>query len=272
MNKRTLSLAALTLLDVPPPEQVRIAARTGFTHVGLRLLPATPTDPDYDMLGDTPAVRATLAALMETGNPRVGRGDRPPDPGFTLDDRLQRFMETAARLGAGQVLVAGNDDNLQRSADNLAILAAAGRPFGLTMNLEPMPWTQLRNIAAAQALIAASGREDIGILVDALHFWRAGESLAALSSLPAHHLNYMQLCDGAAQRPESEQELIRQARSARNVPGEGGLDLHGLMSALPATLPVSLEVPLDGEQGALPPLQRAQLLFDAAQPYLRACA
>ena len=82
----------------------------------------------------------------------------------------------------------------------------------------------------------------------------------------------MQLCDGAAQRPESEQELIRQARSARNVPGEGGLDLYGLMSALPATLPVSLEVPLDGEQGALPPLQRAQLLFTAAQPYLRSCA
>lgn len=42
------------------------------------------------------------------------------------------------------------------------------------MNLEPMPWTQLRTIADAQALIAASGREDIGILVDALHFWRAG--------------------------------------------------------------------------------------------------
>ena len=60
MNMRTLSLAALSLLDVPPPEQVRIAARTGFTHVGLRLLPATPADPDYDMLGDTPAVRATL--------------------------------------------------------------------------------------------------------------------------------------------------------------------------------------------------------------------
>ncbi|HBY1471133.1 TPA: sugar phosphate isomerase/epimerase, partial [Klebsiella quasipneumoniae] len=39
MNMRTLSLAALSLLDVSPPEQVRIAARTGFTHVGLRLLP-----------------------------------------------------------------------------------------------------------------------------------------------------------------------------------------------------------------------------------------
>ncbi|PCR44558.1 AP endonuclease, partial [Klebsiella pneumoniae] len=48
--------------------------------------------------------------------------------------------------------------------------------------------------------------------------------------------------------------------------------LHGLSVGPAATLPVSLEVPLDGEQGALPPLQRAQLLFDAAQPYLRACA
>ncbi|MFZ8576856.1 sugar phosphate isomerase/epimerase, partial [Klebsiella quasipneumoniae] len=28
MNMRTLSLAALSLLDVPPPEQVRKAART----------------------------------------------------------------------------------------------------------------------------------------------------------------------------------------------------------------------------------------------------
>ncbi len=181
-------------------------------------------------------------------------------------------METAARLGAGQVLVAGNDDNLQRSADNLAILAAAGRPFGLTMNLEPMPRTQLRNIAAAQALIAASGREDIGILVDALHFWRAGESLAALSSLPAHHLTiYATLRWRGAEAGERAGTYPPGPLGAQRA-GEGGLDLHGLMSALPATLPVSLEVPLDGEQGALPPLQRAQLLFDAAQPYLRACA
>ena len=40
MNMRTLSLAALTLLDVPPPQQVRIAAQTGFTHVGLDQAPA----------------------------------------------------------------------------------------------------------------------------------------------------------------------------------------------------------------------------------------
>ncbi len=41
------------------------------------------------------------------------------------------------------------------------------------------------------------------------------------------------------------------------------------MSALPTTLPVSLEVPLSGAQGALPALNRARLLFNAAQSYLR---
>jgi hypothetical protein len=44
------------------------------------------------------------------------------------------------------------------------------------------------------------------------------------------------------------------------------------MSALPTTLPVSLEVPLSGAQGALPALNRARLLFNAAQSYLRPCA
>lgn len=267
MNMRSLSLAALTMLDVPPPEQVRIAALTGYSHVGLRLLPATPDDPDYDMLGDTPTVRETLAALRDTGI-RVSDVEIVRlTPDFSLD-ALQPFLETAARLEAQQVLVAGNDGEIRRSADNLARLAQAGEAYGLTMNLEPMPWTQMRTLADAQALIAASGQNNVGILVDAIHFWRAGESLDTLATLAPQQLNYMQLCDAPALIPTDTQELIYQARSARKVPGEGGLDLHGLMAALPPTLPVSLEVPLAGAQGALPAQQRAQLLFNAAQSFL----
>lgn len=268
MTNRILSLAALTTLDVPPPEQVRIAAEAGYTHVGLRLLPATPTDPDYDMLGDTAAVRDTLAALRETG---IGVSDAEIvrlSPDFALDDRMQLFLATAGRLGAGQVLVAGNDPDRRRAADNLARLAEAGKPYGLTMNLEPMPWTDVRNLADAQALIRESGRDDVGILVDAIHFWRAGETLKNLAGVPASALNYMQICDAPARAPDSEQELIAQARGARMVPGEGGLDLHGLMRALPASLPVSVEVPLGGELGKLPALVRARRLADATRAYL----
>ena len=267
MNMRSLSLAALTVLDVSPPEHVRIAALTGYSHVGIRLLPATPDDPDYDMLGDTPTVRETLAALRDTGI-RVSDVEIVRlTPDFNLD-ALRPFLETAARLEAQQVLVAGNDDNLRRCADNLARLAQAGEDYGLTMNLEPMPWTHLPTLASAQKLIAASGQHNIGILVDAIHFWRAGESLDALRALAPQQLNYMQLCDAPARIPTDTGELIYQARCARRVPGEGELDLRGLLAALPPTLPVSLEVPLDGAQGALPAQQRAALLFNAAQSFL----
>lgn len=267
MNMRSLSLAALTVLDVSPPEQVRIAALTGYSHVGLRLLPATPDDPYYDMLGDTAMVRETLAALRDTGI-RVSDVEIVRlTPDFSLD-ALQPFLETAARLEAQQVLVAGNDSDLRRSADNLARLAQAGAAYGLTMNLEPMPWTQIRTLADAQTLINACRQSNVGILVDAIHFWRAGESLASLAALAPQQLNYMQLCDAPALIPTDTQELIYQARCARQVPGEGGLDLRGLMAALPATLPVSVEVPLAGAQGALPAQQRAQLLFNAAQSFL----
>lgn len=267
MNMRSLSLAALTVLDVSPPEHVRIAALTGYSHVGIRLLPATPDDPDYDMLGDTPTVRETLAALCDTGI-RVSDVEIVRlTPDFNLD-ALRPFLETAARLEAQQVLVAGNDDNLRRCADNLARLAQAGEDYGLTMNLEPMPWTHLPTLASAQKLIAASGQHNVGILVDAIHFWRAGESLDALRALAPQQLNYMQLCDAPARIPTDTGELIYQARCARRVPGEGELDLRGLLAALPPTLPVSLEVPLDGAQGALPAQQRAALLFNAAQSFL----
>lgn len=267
MNMRSLSLAALTVLDVSPPEQVRIAALTGYSHVGLRLLSATPDDPNYDMLGDTATVRETLAALRDTGI-RVSDVEIVRlTPDFSLD-ALQPFLETAARLEAQQVLVAGNDGDIRRSADNLARLAQAGAAYGLTMNLEPMPWTQIRTLADAQKLINASGQSNVGILVDAIHFWRAGESLDSLKALTPQQLNYMQLCDAPALIPTDTQELIYQARCARQVPGEGGLDLRGLMAALPVTLPVSVEVPLAGAQGALPAQQRAQLLFNAAQSFL----
>jgi hypothetical protein len=71
------------------------------------------------MLGDTATVRATLAALMETGV-RVSDVEivrLTPIFQWTL---ICSFLTTAARLGAKQVLVAGNDDNRARSAENLA--------------------------------------------------------------------------------------------------------------------------------------------------------
>ncbi len=65
---RELSLAHLSVLDATPPELVTVAAQAGFRKIGIRLS-ATPSVgvPPYDMLGDTPVLRETLARLADTG-------------------------------------------------------------------------------------------------------------------------------------------------------------------------------------------------------------
>jgi sugar phosphate isomerase/epimerase len=64
---RSISLAALTVLELTPPEMVDCAAEAGFSHVGIRLFPATPTEPQYDIVGDTPLLREVEHRLADTG-------------------------------------------------------------------------------------------------------------------------------------------------------------------------------------------------------------
>ena len=58
------------------------------------------------------------------------------------------------------------------------------------------------------------------------------------------------------ERPADLQEIIRQARSDRLFPGEGGLDLQGLMRALPTDLPISVEIPYAKPMHPLEPAKR----------------
>jgi hypothetical protein len=61
-------------------------------------------------------------------------------------------------------------------------------------------------------------------------------------------------------------EIRRQAREDRLMPGEGGLDLRGLLEALPPQLPISLEVPYAKPMSAL---QRARLALEKTRLLLQ---
>ena len=52
------------------------------------------------------------------------------------------------------------------------------------------------------------------------------------------------------------------------MPGDGGLDLRALMAALPADLPLGLEVPLAGRFPAMQPSDRLGALVRASRAYL----
>lgn len=260
---RPIGLAALTVLDLSPPHQIRTAAQAGYSHVGLRLIPATPEEVRHSIVGESQMVRDVERLLADTGikvlDVEIFR--------LTPDVRIADFepaMATASRLGARHMLVAGNDPEESRLRDSFARLSEAASRYGLHASLEPMPWTNVPTVAAARRIIGAADAV-AGVLIDAIHFFRADNTLDEIAAIPRQHLHYMQLCDARADRPADTAELIRQARGDRLFPGDGGLDLRGLLRALPPDIPVSLEIPV---AEAMEPLVRARRALEAAKRLL----
>jgi sugar phosphate isomerase/epimerase len=106
-------------------------------------------------------------------------------------------------------------------------------------------------------IVKNSGAENAGVLIDALHFDRSDSTLDDIKALPAQYIHYAQLCDGPAQYDPSDAGLIEIARGARLLPGEGGIDLSGIIDGLPSKTVLSVEIPHLVRAETESPLERA---------------
>jgi sugar phosphate isomerase/epimerase len=158
---------------------------------------------------------------------------------------MKPFLEVSAELGARAVLVAGDDPERSRLTASFAAFAAIAAEYDLTADLEFMPWTAVADARTARAIVEAAGAANGGVLVDALHAARSTTSLDDIAALPRHRLHYAQMCDAPAAIPATTDGLIHDARAARLLPGDGGIELRGIFARLPDDLPVSLEIPND---------------------------
>jgi sugar phosphate isomerase/epimerase len=259
MSPRPIGLAALTVLELPHHEQVSVAAQAGYDCVGLRLVPVAGQRYEYPL--DLPEVERRLADTgLRVFDVEVFR----LEPETRVGD-WEAVLELSARLKATQLLVHGADPDEARLTDSFGRLCDLAGRYGLAANLEPMPWVDVSNVAKALRILRGASRANGGLLVDAIHFFRASDSLSALAEAPREYLRYAQFCDARAERPSDTQEIIRQARSDRLFPGDGGLDLVGLLRTLPAALPLSLEVPYGKP---MPALERAKRALEATRRVL----
>lgn len=239
---RTISLAALTVLELTPPDMVSCAAEAGFSHVGIRLLPATATEPQYDIVGDTPLLREVERRLADTGVKVLDVEIFRLKPETRVLD-YEAAIATAARLGASELLVAGNDPEEARLIERFAAFCELAQRYGLGAGLEFMPWTDAKNLQQAARIVEGAGRDNGSVLIDAFHLSRSRSCIEDISSIPSSRFRYMQLCDVPAVLPPTMDAILAEARSERLFPGEGGLDLLGLLRAVPRHLPLGLEVP-----------------------------
>jgi len=242
--KRLLTIAQLTSLSSTPPQLIDLAADLACDAVGVRLLPAAPGGTHYPLWEDPAMLRETLARVERSGVGIIDLEVLRIGADFEVSG-LSAFFDTGARLGARHVLVAGDDAVEDRLIDNYAALCLAAAPYGLTCDLEFMPWTAVRDGATATRIVEAAAQPNGGILIDALHWSRSATSAADIAAMPPSRLHYVQICDGVMPGPVDTARMIFDARCERLLPGEGGIALDELLRLLPAELAVSVEIPND---------------------------
>ena len=259
-----LGLAHFTVLEVPPLELVSLAAGIGYASIGLRLYPAFPGAPFYELPAGTARSQQMRSRLRDEGIQVHDVEFVTLDADFSAA-RLEGVLEAASALGARRLSVCGDDPDRARLTANFASLCDLAARYMLGVDLECMAWRQVASFADALEVVSAANRHNGGLLVDALHLSRSGGSPTDLRMAPARLIRSAQLCDAVAVRPTTQEALIKEARSGRLPPGQGALPLRELLAELPDGTALSVEVPLGG---VADPQQHARDNFLAAQTLL----
>ncbi len=262
-----ISLAALTILDSGPSGQVRACAEAGFTHAGLRLNPLLPTD--QSVAGD-PDREAEVERLMrETGVKLLEVGVFPVTA--TMDvEALRPVLALSQRLGGHFIVCPIEDPDEARRCDTFARLCDLAAEYGLGALVEFNPYSGCRSLAEAVALATAAKRPNAALVLDALHLSRSGGHPRDLAKVDPALLELVHFCDAPAFMADgrSADELRRESRTARLLPGEGELWLEELLDALPRDIPISIEAP-SARHAHLPAAERAKLTLDATMGFLK---
>ncbi|MCG5240617.1 sugar phosphate isomerase/epimerase family protein [Azospirillum doebereinerae] len=237
-----LSLSYYTVPELSPPDMVSVAAEAGCAHVGLRLLGGQPDGEPMPLLADPSLRREMKRRMADTGVTALDANTARVLPHTDLD-AFRPFLEVAAELGARHALATGDDPDPGRLAARLGRLCDDAAGFGLTVQFEFVSWMSVPSVTAAAALLDRIDRPSMGIALDALHYHRSGGTPADVAAVEPARFAYMHLCDAPAAYADDRDSLLHVAVKERLFPGEGGIDLAGLLRALPPGLPLALEIP-----------------------------
>ena len=246
---RKYSLAYLTIPGTDPMEQIRIARACGYDSGSLRTIPMhLPGEPEFLLHKDKELFESTRAALKEYDMPLMDIELARVRPDLSIDEYAPAF-EKAAELGATDVLGSVWTRDVAWYTEQVGKIAEMAKQYGLSYNVEFLPWAGMRSLQAAITLVDAVGAENLYIMVDTLHAGRAGVTGAELARTDRKYFRFMHLCDGPA-GPNgdpvlddvNDELMLFTAREGRLYPGEGAMDIAGMVSAMPG-VPLSIELP-----------------------------
>ena len=273
---RKFSLAYLTIPGTNPMDHIKIAKESGYDFVSLRTIPMhLPGEPEFFLDKDPQLFEATRKALKEYDMPLMDIELARVRKDLDIEEYKPAF-EKAAELGGTDVLGSIWDRDKAWYTDTAGKIADMAKEFGLCYNIEFLPWAGVRNLQEDISLIDNLARDNVFVMVDTLHAGRAGVTGQELARTPRKYFRFIHLCDGPA-GPDGDPVLdnikddlmLYTAREARFYPGEGVMDIAGMVKAMPE-IPLSIELPNLKEIEKRGVAGHAKQCLDTAKAYFAA--
>jgi sugar phosphate isomerase/epimerase len=234
--------------------------------VGLRLQ-KSPQLPIFPVVGDTALVRDMQRLLADSGMKVLDILAFYLLPETDVHE-FEPALELGAEFGATYALTQGNDPDWARLCDTFDRFCGVAQGMGLTPIIEFVPNRTLATLSQTLDLLTQTGREEIPILIDPLHLVRSEGTSADLLNVDPRHFPYAQMSDGVLAPGEPNLEIAKRIGvGTRRMPGEGTLPLREIFDALPANLPISIEVIMD-RPPEISPLQWATIALRKTQDVL----
>ena len=256
-----LSFASGIVPEFGPLETIHAAAAGGFDAVGLWIEPEN---------WSASLTRDTRRALADTGLELLDVEVIWIKPDTSLDLH-RRTIDIGAELGAKHVLCVSSNPDAAATAATLATLCEHAQASAMRVALEFGIFTEVKTLSAAMAVLDAVAHPLRALLIDPIHVDRSGSSIAEIAAVPRALLPYAQFCDAPATRPDANDfnAIITDAIDLRAQCGEGALPLAAMLAALPADIPLSIELRSKALRDAYPdPQERARVTAKATRDWL----
>lgn len=183
------------------------------------------------------------------------------------DKIRQELLEAAKALGARSIKIGpgiGEDTaDIDLMVKEFILLSQQAAEVGANVVLEIMPFSNVRTIETALAIVEGANQPNGGLLLDIWHLQRGGIDFKDISKIPARFIKSIELNDAHKYAIEP---LWMDTIHKRVLPGDGTFDVPAFIKAVQAAGyegPWGLEV-LSDTHRKLPLEQMANRAFETA--------
>lgn len=184
-----------------------------------------------------------------------------------VEEAIVPTLDIAARAGATYCNAVTLDAELPSIAEAAAGLAHAcdlAAERGLSLSIEFLPWTGIPDLRSVVRLLDAADRPNAGLMLDTWHWFRqpGGPDEETLRSFEPERIHVLQINDAPA---EPGPDLMTETMTQRRLPGDGDIDIAGLLAVLDdiGADPIVAPEVFSTELAGLGPAEMARRVFSA---------